>query len=128
METFSPPPQTLKARRNLYYTNDYEWIEFQGSVAYIGLCPFKLAGIKEIDTIEFSRENNTKKSGEIIASIIYEDYKIDVHMPVSGCIVFYNAAILAGDKNIVLHEPETKGYIALIFPSFPYDRSGLVTS
>ena len=128
METFSPPPQTLKARRNLYYTNDYEWIEFQGSVAYIGLCPFKLAGIKEIDTIEFSRENNTKKSGEIIASIIYEDYKIDVHMPVSGCIVFYNAAILAGDKNMVLHEPETKGYIALIFPSFPYDRSGLVTS
>ena len=128
METFSPPPQTLKARRNLYYTNDYEWIEFQGSVAYIGLCASKLAGIKEIDTIEFSRENNTKKSGEIIASIIYEDYKIDVHMPVSGCIVFYNAAILAGDKNIVLHEPETKGYIALIFPSFPYDRSGLVTS
>ena len=128
METLSQPPQILKAKRDLYYTNDYEWIEFQGSVAYIGLCPFKLAGIKEIDKIEFSKENNTKKSGEVIASVIYEDYKIDVHMPVSGCIVFYNAAILAGDKNIVLHEPETKGYIALIFPSFPCDRSGLVIS
>jgi glycine cleavage system H protein len=128
METLSQPPQTLKAKRDLYHTNDHEWIEFQGSVAYIGLCPFKLTGIKEIDKIEFSKENNTKKSGEVIASVIYEDYKIDVHMPVSGCIVFYNAAILAGDKNIVLHEPQTKGYIALIFPSFPCDRSGLVIS
>ena len=128
METLSQAPQTLKVKRNLYYTNDYEWIEFQGSVAYIGLCPFKLAGIKEIDKIEFSKENNTKKSGEVIASVIYEDYKIDVHMPVSGCIVFYNAAILAGDKNIVLREPETKGYIAIIFPSFTCDRGGLVTS
>jgi glycine cleavage system H protein len=128
METSSQPFQTIKAKRDLYYTNDYEWIEFQGSVAYIGLCPFKLAGIKEIDKIEFSKENNTKKCGEIIGSIIYEDCKIDVHMPVSGCIVFFNAAILAGDKNIVLHEPETRGYIALIFPSFPYDRGGLVTS
>ena len=84
METLNQPPQTLKSKRDLYYTNDYEGIEFQGSVAYIGLCPFKLARIKDIDKIEFSKENNTKESGDVIASVIYEDYKIDVHMPVSG--------------------------------------------
>ena len=101
--------QTLKAKRDLYYTGDYEWIDFQGSVAYIGICPFKLTGIKEIQKIEFSKDKNSKKCGEVVASILYEDYKIDVHMPVSGKIVYINEGHFSGNENIVLREPETGG-------------------
>lgn len=126
METISQPPQTLKAKRDLYYTNDYEWIDFQGSVAYIGLCPFKLKGIKQIEKIEFSEEGDSKKCGEVVASILYDDYKVDVHMPVNGKIISINDAILSGNENIILQEPETTGYIALIVPSSPYDRDGLI--
>jgi glycine cleavage system H protein len=128
MKTLNQPLQTIKAKRDLYYTNDYEWIDFQGAVAYIGICRFKLAGIKEIEKIEFSEENNSKKCGEVVASIFYEDYKIDVHMPVSGKIISINNSILSGNKYIVLLEPETSGYIALIGPSSPYDREGLIIS
>ncbi|SEN98147.1 hypothetical protein SAMN05660816_01801 [Niastella yeongjuensis] len=42
-------PNTIK--RNLYYTNDHEWIDFQGVVAYVGVCRFKLSGFKEIHKI-----------------------------------------------------------------------------
>ena len=126
METSGQPLQTIKAKRDLYYTNDYEWIDFLGAVAYIGICRFKLAAIKEIEKIEFSEENNSKKCGEVVASIFYEDYKIDVHMPVSGKIISINNSILSGNKNLVLLEPETSGYIALIGPSSPYDREGLI--
>lgn len=128
MEISSQLPQTLKVKKDLYYTNDYEWIDFQGAVAYIGICPFKLAGIKEIEKIEFSEEDNSKKCGEVIASILYDDYKIDVHMPVSGRIISFNDTILSGNKNILLLEPQTSGYIALIVPSSPYDREGLTIS
>lgn len=128
MEISSQPLQTLKVKKDLYYTNDYEWIDFQGAVAYIGICPFKLAGIKEIEKIEFSEEDNSKKCGEVIASILYDDYKIDVHMPVSGRIISFNDTILSGNKNILLLEPQTSGYIALIVPSSPYDREGLTIS
>ena len=124
MEITSKAPQTIKAKRDLYYTNDYEWIDFQGSVAYIGICPFKLKGIKKIEKIEFSEEDNSKKCGEVVASILYDDYKIDVHMPVNGKIIGINEALLS-DRDIVLHEPENSGYIALIVPSSPYDRDGL---
>jgi glycine cleavage system H lipoate-binding protein len=117
---------TIKAKKDLYYTNYYEWIEFLGSVAYIGVCPFKLAGIKKIEKIEFSEENNLNKSGEVVASIIYDDYKIDVHMPVSGKVISINDAILSGNANILLKEPETAGFIALIIPSSPYEREGLI--
>lgn len=128
METSGQPPITLKAKRDLYYTNDYEWIDFQGSVAYIGVCPFKLTGIKGIEKIEFSKEDHSKKCGEVVASILFEDYKIDVHMPVSGKVISINDAILSGNENIVLQEPETRGFIALIVPSLPYDRKGLIIS
>ena len=128
METSGKPTKTFKAKRDLYYTNDHEWIDFQGSVAYIGICPFKLSGIKQIEKIEFSEEDNLKKCGEVVASIIYDDYKIDVHMPVNGKIISINDAILSGNENIVLQEPETAGYIALIVPTSPYDRQGLTIS
>ena len=128
METSGKPTKTFKAKRDLYYTNDHEWIDFQGSVAYIGICPFKLKGIKRIEKIEFSQEDNFKKCGEVVVSIIYEDYKIDVHMPVNGKIISMNDAILSGNENIVLQEPETAGYIALIVPASPYDRNGLMIS
>ena len=128
METSTNPPQTFKAKRDLYYTNDHEWIDFQGSVAYIGICPFKLKGIKKIESVEFSEEDNSRKCGEVVASILYDDDKIDVHMPVNGKIISMNDAILSGDKNIVLQEPETAGFIALIVPSSPYDRDGLMIS
>jgi glycine cleavage system H lipoate-binding protein len=49
-------------------------------------------------------------------------------MPVSGKILSINDAILFGNKNIVLQEPENSGYIALIVPSSPYDRQGLTIS
>jgi len=128
MNTPNLPRQAAKSSRDLYYTSDYEWIEFLGSIAYVGICPFKLKGIKEIEKIEFAEEDNSKKCGEVIASILYDDYKIDVHMPVSGKIVKINEALYSGNKNIVLQEPETGGYIALIIPTSPYDRNGLIVS
>ena len=84
------------------------------------------ANINSEHSAEFSEEDNFKKCGEVVASIIYDDYKIDVHMPVSGKIISINDAILSGNENIVLQEPETAGYIALIIPSSPYDRDALM--
>jgi len=39
------------AKRDLYYTNDHEWIDFQGTIAYTGICLFKLLGFKEIPLV-----------------------------------------------------------------------------
>lgn len=126
METSTAPRPNFEAKRDLYYTNDYEWIDFLGSVAYIGVCSPKLTGIKKIGKIEFSEEESSIQSGEVFASIIYDDHKIDVHMPVSGKVISINDAILSGNEDIVLKAPETSGYIALIVPSSPYERDDLI--
>src|SRR5665647_3544739 len=126
MELSADATQTSDQEKPLYYTWDYEWIDFRGSVAFVGICPFKLTGIKEIQKIEFSKESDSKKVGEVIASIFYDDYKIDVHMPVSGKILSINHAILTGYENIVLLEPESRGFIALLYTS-PSPRDGLLS-
>lgn len=122
----APKPEAVE--RDLYYTTDHEWIDFQGSVAYVGLCSFKLKGIKQIQEVVVTDAKDLLKSGDVIASILYEDYKIDVHMPVDGRVVQINDVILGGNHEMVLQQPENNGWIALVVPASPYDRKDLLIS
>ncbi len=111
--------------KDLYYTKDHEWIDYQGAVAYIGVCGFKLAGFKEIQQIGFREPSGFKKRGTVIATIKYNDYEIEAHMPVDGKIVRINET-LSGNRNLLLQQPENNGWIALIAPSLPYERKDLL--
>lgn len=115
-------------RADLYYTNDHEWINFQGSVAYVGICPFKLKGIQAIERLEFKEENGPKKKGEVIATVYYDDYTIPVCMPVDGKVMNVNDKLAGGDADVLLQSPDTFGWIARISPSQPYERKGLLHS
>ena len=115
-------------KRNLYYTNDHEWIDFQGSVAYIGVCSFKLSGFKEIHKIEFIEIPDLVKRGEVIGSIQFDDYQIRIHMPVEGKIISINDLLLTEEKEVLLKQPENNGWIALIVPYCLNDKSGLLSS
>ena len=117
---------TKSSTKDLYYTKDHEWINFQGSVAYAGVCPFKLIGFKEIQQINFSHPLGFMKEGDLIATIKYEDYAIEVHMPVDGKIMDINPAISMGELNILLQQTEGTAWLVLIGPSLPYDRKNLL--
>ncbi len=114
-------------KRNIYYTNDHEWIDFQGSVAYVGVCSFKLSGIKEIHRINFNELSDTINPGEVICSIQFEDYQIQAHMPVEGKIISFNDLLLTEEKNVLLQQAENNGWIALVAPSSLNDKTGLLS-
>lgn len=86
------------SRKDIYFTHDHEWIDFQGAVAYIGVCNFKLTGFREIHDLKFHEASGFKKRGKVIAIVKYNDYKIEVHMPVDGKIVKLNDDLLSGNK------------------------------
>jgi len=113
---------------DMYYTNDHEWIEFQGPVAYIGITGFKLTGFKEIQQVIFSELSGFKKRGESIAAVKYNDYQIEAHMPVDGKILQVNTDLLYGDQNLLLQHAESRGWIALIVPTQPDERKDLLPS
>ena len=66
------------------------------------------------------------KQGEVIASVKYNDYRIDVHMPVDGKLVQINDTLVSGNQNILLQQPENSGWVALIVPTELYERKELL--
>ena len=113
-------------RKDLYFTKDHEWIDFRGTVAYTGICSFKLLGFKEIHQVIFHEPSGFKDKGEIIATIHYKDYQVKVHMPVECKIIEINNELLSGNNNLLLASPESSGWIAKIAPYQPYDRKDLL--
>ena len=116
----------INSKKDLYYTSDHEWIDFQGTVAYTGVCHFKLLGFKEIQEIVFGESFGLKKKGDVIARIKYKDYQVEAHMPVDGKLVQVNEILISGDQNILLQHAENSGWIAMIIPSQPYERKELL--
>jgi len=96
------------ARKDLYYTKDDEWIDFHGSIAYAGICSLKLAGFKQIQIIK------------------YKDFKVSAHMPVDGKVLEVNEKLVNGNPNILLDCAESSGWIILIAPSMPHERTDLL--
>ncbi len=113
--------------RDLYYTSDHDWIDFQGKVAYVGVCRFKLTGFREVQQLVVKEPLGFKAKGQIIASIRYNDYIVDARMPVDGKVVQLNDLLLAGDYSILAQQPEHNGWIALIIPAEPKDRDQLLS-
>jgi glycine cleavage system H protein len=114
-------------KKEKYYTTDHEWIDFQGTVAYIGICKFKLIGFKQIQEIKFTEPSGFKKKGEVIASVKYNDYLIEVHMPVDGKVLQANEKLVTENPNILLDCAESSAWIALITPSQPHERKELLS-
>lgn len=112
--------------KDVYYTKDHEWIDFQGKVAYVGVCRFKLTGFREVQQIIFNEPLGFKTKGQIIATIRYNDYLVDAHMPVDGKVVQVNDLLVAGDREILFKQPENNGWIALIVPAEPHERNDLL--
>ncbi len=112
-------------KKDLYYTAQHEWINYQGVIAYVGVCAFKLTGFKEIHSVSFSGNDGFLKQGELIATISYGDYRVEVRMPVDGKLQQVNDELFS-NKNILLKESEGSGWIALIHPAMPYERRGLL--
>ena len=109
-----------------FYTNDHEWIDFQGTVAYVGVCHFKLIGFKEIHSLNFNSTPGLMKKGDLIAIITYKDYGIDVHMPVDGKLVQVNEELSEGKMSTLLQSAESGAWLAKIIPAEPYERKGLL--
>jgi glycine cleavage system H protein len=114
------------AKKDLYYTKDHEWVDFQGTIAYTGICSFKLLGFKAIHQLIFAASAGFLKQGDLIATIKYNDYRIDACMPVDGKIVELNESLASGDWNQLLKYSETSSWIARIIPAQPYERKGLL--
>ena len=81
-------------------------------MAYVGICNFKLTGFKEIDQVIYTATSGFKKKGEPIVTLKYQDFQVDVNMPVDGKIIETNPILIYGESDYLLQNAETNGWIA----------------
>lgn len=115
-----------KTKRDLYYTTSHDWIDFQGSVAYIGVGLLKLKEISQVQQLLFEEKPGFSKQDEVIARLECGNGTVPIHMPVDGKIISINEVLLGGDYQLLIDQPENNGWLALIVPSKPYERAGLM--
>lgn len=108
-----------------YFTHDHDWIDFKGAIADVGVGKFKLTGFKAIDKIVFADVSGFLHAGELIASIYYRDYKVDLKMPIAGKISEFNSSLLNGTADCLL-QSYGACWIVKVIPAQPYERKGLI--
>jgi glycine cleavage system H protein len=113
-------------KENLFYTTDHEWIDFQSAAAYVGVSSFKLIGFREIQQVIFSSQSGIKNKGDLIATIKYNDYQIEVNMPVDGKLIRLNTDLIYGEQNLLLKDTGNSCWIAQIIPLQPDERKDLL--
>ena len=108
-----------------FYTNDHEWITFEGLVAYAGVCPFKFSGIREITKVAFYDLPEMVAQGAVIVVVTADEYQLKIHMPVDGWITDRNYK-LAEQPRLIIQPIEKAGWVIKIRPKAPYSREGLL--
>lgn len=112
--------------KELFCTSRHEWISFHDTEAFIGITAHRVAGAKQVKSLEFVRVFGFKKRGEVFANIQLNDRRFEVRMPVDGSIVSVNNTAVLVEQQVLMNKPETEGWLVKILVSQPCERKGLI--
>ncbi|MBS0030717.1 hypothetical protein ACTJJ0_26780 [Chitinophaga sp. 22321] len=114
------------SRPRINFTNNHEWIDFNGSVGFVGVSAHRLKGIKNIVNIKWSNQKGVIDQGTLVAEIHTADQIIPVHAPLS-CRYLGQNQKLSGNLNLVLESPQDNGWIFFVAPLKFYSQIPLLS-
>jgi glycine cleavage system H protein len=103
------------SRPRMHFTSEHEWVDYNGTVGFVGVSAFKLKGIKKIDSIKWHRQRGTVNKGILVAELHAEDYHIPIHAPVS-CVILGSNPKLTTCPDLILESPQDNGWVFFITP------------
>lgn len=104
------------SRPRIQFTDDHEWIDYNGTVGFVGASIFKLKGIKKIDNIKWYHRKGTIEKGTLIAEIHSDDVIIPIHAPVKCKFLGQNQKLI-NNLNLILESPQDNGWMFFVTPS-----------
>ncbi len=103
----------MNAPENLFYTEDHEWVRFEGDEAYVGITDFAQGELGDIVYVDIETEGETLGAGEVFGSVEAVKTVSDLFMPISGEILELNEG-LADDPELVNSDPYGSGWMIKI--------------
>lgn len=80
--------------KNLYYTEDHEWLKVSGKEAYIGITDFAQEQLGDIVYVELPEVDDELDKEEAFSAIESVKAASDIYMPVDGRIIEVNEELL----------------------------------
>lgn len=103
---------------NLKYSEDHEWVRFDGSDAVIGITDFAQSQLGEIVYVDVVTVNEELEEGAVFGSIEAVKTVSDLKFPVSGKIVELNAK-LEDNPGLINSDPYGEGWIIRVRDAKP---------
>lgn len=84
----------MNVLKNLYYTEDHEWIKVDGNEAYIGITDFAQEQLGDIVYVELPEIDDELDKDDVFSAIESVKAASDIYMPVDGKILEINEELL----------------------------------
>lgn len=84
----------MNVLKNLYYTEDHEWIKVEGNEAYIGITDFAQEQLGDIVYVELPEIDDELDKDDVFSAIESVKAASDIYMPVDGKILEINEELL----------------------------------
>jgi len=112
---------------NLLYTEDHEWLSFEGDTATVGVTDFAQGELGDIVYVEIETEGDIIEAGEVFGTVEAVKTVSDLFMPLSGEISAVNES-LEDEPEKVNNDAYGEGWMIKIKLSDPANREGLLTA
>jgi glycine cleavage system H protein len=118
----------MKFPKDLYYTDNDEWIRIEGDVGTMGITDFAQDQLSDIVFVEFMiDEGDTVDQGDTCATVESVKAAADVYIPVSGEIIAINED-LADSPELINQDPYGDAWLTQIKLSDPSELDDLLDS
>ena len=102
----------MKTLKELFYSNDHEWIKLEGNKAYVGISDYAQHALGDIVFVELPEIDAEFTSGDAFGVIESVKAASDMYIPFSGKVLDINEDVV--DNPVLVNEDCYKNWMLLI--------------
>lgn len=116
----------MKVLKDLFYTNDHEWVKVEGELAYVGITDYAQHNLGDIVYVELPEIDDEFDQEEAFSAVESVKAASDVYLPIGGKVVAVNEALI--DDPALLNSDPYDNWIVKIEMSDKSQVDELMTS
>jgi glycine cleavage system H protein len=102
----------VKTLKELFYSNDHEWVRVEGDKAYVGISDFAQHALGDIVFVELPDIDSEFTSGDVFGVVESVKAASDMNIPLSGKVLTINEAIV--DSPELVNEDSYENWMLVI--------------
>ena len=108
-----------------FYTKEHEWVNFEDSMATVGITDYAQEALGDITFVELPAVNNEVEQFERLASVESVKAASDIFSPMSGKVSEVNSE-LESNPGLINKDCFEKGWIAKVEVADPEEKSNMM--